>query len=292
VWSGDDFKEEIDKHLRRKYCLSEQIKGRTLMNNGVYSFVRRIVSVVALVMVMLAGWPEASQAQPTGMEPQAEKLLRRMSDYLNGLQKFTVRTENTIEAVLTSGQKLQFASPAMASVWRPNRLRADRKGDILDQEFFYDGKSLTLYNPKENLYATTAAPSTIDAMLDFAREKLDVIAPGAELMYTNAAERMLKESSSGFVVGPSVVGGVKTTHLAFRGAEVDWQIWIEDGSKPLPRKFVLTSKKVTGEPQFTVLMRSWDSNPKLTEKEFTFKPPKGAKKIEFLQLSAETAKPK
>jgi hypothetical protein len=94
------------------------------------------------------------------------------------------------------------------------------------------------------------------------------------------------------VVGPSVVGGVKCTHLAFRGAEVDWQIWIEDGAKPLPRKFILTSKKVTGEPQFIVLIRSWDVGPKFTDKEFTFVPPKGAKKIEFLQLTAEAAKPK
>ena len=121
------------------------------------------------------------------------------------------------------------------------------------------------------MYATTAAPPTIDETLDFAREKLDIIAPAAELLYKNAAEKMLKESSSGFVVGPSVVGGVKCTHLAFRGAEVDWQIWIEDGDKPLPRKFILTSKKVTGEPQFTVLIRSWDVAPKLTNKEFTFR---------------------
>ena len=154
---------------------------------------------------------------------------------------------------------------------RPNKLRANRKGDIVNQEFFYDGKTLTLYNPQENLYATTAAPPTIDEMLDFAREKLDIIAPAAELLYKNAAERMLKESSSGFVVGPSVVGGVKSTHLAFRGAEVDWQIWIEDGDKPLPRKFILTSKKVAGEPQFTVLIRSWDVAPKLTNQMFTFR---------------------
>ena len=119
--------------------------------NSVYCFGRRMVSVVALAMLVVAGWPQASHAQPSGMQPEAEKLLRRMSDYLKGPQKFTVRTENTIEAVLTSGQKLQFASPAMASVWRPNRLRADRKGDVLNQEFFYDGKNLTLYNPKENL---------------------------------------------------------------------------------------------------------------------------------------------
>ena len=260
--------------------------------NRVYYFARRIVSVVALAVVVLAGWPQPSHAQPAGIDPQAEKLLRRMSDYLASRQQFTLKAESTLEVVLTSGQKVQFDSPATLEVSRPNKLRAHRKGDIVNQEFFYNGKTLTLYSPRENVYATTAAPPTIDETLDFAREKLDIIAPAAELFYKNAAEKMLKESSSGFVVGPSVVAGVKCTHLAFRGAEVDWQIWIEDGDKPLPRKFILTSKKVAGEPQFTVLIRSWDMAPKLTDSEFSFTPPKGAKKIEFLQLTAEAAKPK
>jgi hypothetical protein len=240
----------------------------------------------------LAGWPQPGHAQPAGIDPQAEKLLRRMSDYLASRQQFTAKAESTLEVVLTSGQKLQFDSPATLMVSRPNRLRAHRKGDIANQEFFYDGKTLTLYNPKENLYATAAAPPTIDEMLDFAREKLDVIAPAAEFLYKNAAEKMLKEATSGFVVGPSVAAGVKCTHLAFRGQEVDWQIWVEDGDKPLPRKFVLTSKKVAGEPEFTVLIRSWDVAPKLTNAEFNFTPPKGAKKIEFLPLAGEGAKPK
>jgi hypothetical protein len=259
--------------------------------NGVHCFARRIVSVVALAMLVLAGWPQPGHAQPAGIDPQAEKLLRRMSDYLASRQRFTAKAESSLEVVLTSGQKLQFDSPATLTVSRPNRLRAHRKGDIADQEFFYDGKTLTLYNPAENLYATTAAPPTLEEMLDFAREKLDIVAPAADLVYKNAAEKLLKEASSGFMVGPSVVAGVKSTHLAFRGAEVDWQIWIEDGDKPLPRKFILTSKKVTGEPQFTVVIRSWDLAPKLTDKEFVFTSPKGAKKIEFLMLTAET-KPK
>jgi hypothetical protein len=259
--------------------------------NGLYCFARRLVSVVALAIPVLAGSVQPGHAQPAGIDPQAEKLLRRMSDYLASRQQFTLKAESTLEAVLTSGQKIQFDSPATLMVSRPNKLRAHRKGDIINQEFFYDGKTLTLYNPKENLYASTAAPPTIDEMLDFAREKLDVIAPASELLYKNAAEKMLKEASSGFVVGQSVVGGVKCTHLAFRGSEVDWQIWIEDGDKPLPRKFTLTSKKVTGEPGFTVLVKSWDVMPKLTDKEFSFAPPKGAKKIEFLQLTAEAAKP-
>src|SRR5262245_12426163 len=265
-------------------------RGGALMS-GVYCFGRRFVSVTVLAMLVVAGSAQPGRGQPTGIDPQAEKLLRRMSDYLASRQQFGLKAESTLEVVLTSGQKVQFDSPATLEVSRPNKLRAHRKGDIVNQEFFYDGKTLTLYNPKENLYATVAAPPTIDETIDFAREKLDIIAPASELLYKNAAERMLKESSSGFVVGPSVAAGVKSTHLAFRGAEVDWQIWIEDGDKPLPRKFILTSKKVAGEPQFSVLIRNWDVAPKLTDKEFTFVPLKGAKKIEFLQLTAEAVKP-
>ena len=118
------------------------------MNNCVYSFARRIVSVVALVMVILAGWPHPGHAQPAGIDPQAEKLLRRMSDYLASRQQFTLKAESTLEAVLTSGQKIQFDSPATLEVLRPNKLRAHRNGDIVNQEFFYDGKTLTLYNPR------------------------------------------------------------------------------------------------------------------------------------------------
>ena len=259
--------------------------------NAVFCFVRRFVSPVVLAMLVLCGWPQPGRAQPAGIDPQAEKLLRRMSDYLAGRQQFSLKAESTLEVVLTSGQKIQFDSPATLIVSRPNKLHAHRKGDIANQEFFYDGKTLTLYNPKENLYAIAAAPPTIDETIDFAREKLDVIAPASELLYKNAAEKMLKEASSGLVVGPSVVAGVKSTHLAFRGAEVDWQVWIEDGDKPLPRKFILTSKQVKGEPQFTVVIRSWDLAPKLTDREFAFTPPKGAKKIEFLMLTAGAAKP-
>ncbi|MGE5818891.1 MAG: DUF2092 domain-containing protein [Deltaproteobacteria bacterium] len=256
-----------------------------------YCFARRIVLAAVLAMLVLCAWPQPGRAQPAGIDPQAEKLLRRMSDYLAGRQQFSLKAESTIEVVLTSGQKVQFDSPATLVLSRPNKLHAHRRGDIANQEFFYDGKTLTLYNPKENLYATTAAPPTLDEAFDFAREKLDVIAPGTDLLYKNAADKMLKASSSGFVVGPSVVAGMKSTHLAFRSTDVDWQVWIQDGDKPLPLKFILTSKQVKGEPEFTVVIRSWDQAPKITDKEFVFTPPKGAKKIEFLALTSGEAKP-
>ena len=252
-------------------------------------FAKQKFFVVAMIIALTAIWPQLSRSQPTGMQPEAEKLLRRMSDYLSGQQQFSLSTENTIEAVLQSGQKIQFDSPSTATVSRPNRLRAHRKGDITNQEFFYDGKTLTLYDPKQNLYATTAAPASLEEMLDFAREKLDIVAPASDFLYKNFADKMLKEASSGFVVGQSVVTGVKCTQLAFRNAEFDWQVWIENGARPLLRKFILTSKKVAGEPDFTVIVKNWDLTPKLSNAEFSFTPPKGAKKIDFLMLSSGAA---
>src|SRR5262245_19892915 len=105
-----------------------------------------------------------------------------MGDFLASRRQFGLTAETSIEAVLTSGQKLQFNAPATAIVSRPNKMRAHRKGDITNQEFYYDGKTLTLYNPKENVYATTAAPPTLDELFDFAREKLDIIETGTDLL--------------------------------------------------------------------------------------------------------------
>ena len=214
--------------------------------------------VAALAVVLAMFLPTDSRAQSAAIEPKADQLLRKMSDYLGGLQQFRVQTENTLEVVLKSGEKIQFTSPADLSLRRPNNLRAQRKGDIVSQDFYYDGKTLTLYNHDHKYYATVNAPPTIDETIDFARTVLDVYAPGGDLIFKNPYDILTEDVISGFYVGTSVVWGVKTHHLAFRGNTVDWQIWIEDGDKPLPKKFIVTTKWMTGAPQFSVTIKSWN----------------------------------
>lgn len=228
--------------------------------------------------------PSAAPAQPVGIDPQAQKLLRASTAYLAAQKRFTVDTRNTIEVVLTSGQKLQFGTAASGSVQRPNKLRAERQGDLVHQVFLYDGKSLTLYNPGQKYYATVAAPGTLEAMLDYARDSLGVFAPGGDLLYANAYENLMENVTSGFVVGKSVVEGVRCDHLAFRAGDVDWQIWIQEGSQPLPRQFVITTKDVAGAPEFAVVMTKWNLAPQFGERTFDFTPPKDARKVDFLPL--------
>ena len=243
----------------------------------------RAAMVAALLLTVAA--PFAALAQPTGIDPEATKLLKASTDFLASQQRFSVETRNTLEVVLTSGQKIQFDHAARMWLQRPNKLRADRTGDLVEQSFHYDGKSLTLSNPGEKYYATVAAPGTLEDMLDMARTKLDIVAPAGDLVYKNAYDILMTDVTQGFVVGKGVVEGARCDHLAFRAPHVDLQIWIQEGKEPLPRKLVITTRDVANAPQFSVVMTKWNLKPTFTPQTFSFRPPSGAKQVEFVPLA-------
>jgi hypothetical protein len=242
----------------------------------------RLIAPLALLSaaVMLPG----ALAQPAGIDPQAEKLLKASMAFLGSQQRLSADTRSTIEIVLTSGQKLQFDNTVTMSLQRPNKLHARRVGDLIDQVFYYDGRSLTLHNPSQKYYATVPAPGTLEGALDYAREKLDIVAPGGDFLYKNAFEILMQDVTNGFVVGKGVVEGVRCDHLAFRAPHVDWQIWIQEGTQPLPRKIVITTRDIANAPQFAVVITKWNLAPTFNDGLFSFKPPKDARKVDFLPL--------
>ena len=222
------------------------------------------------------------------VDSDAIALLRRTTDYLSSLKQFRVDTNTSIEAVISTGQKLQFDHHVVITVKRPNKLRAERAGELISQTFFYDGKSLSVNLPEQKYYAMATAPPTLDAMLDFARDELGVIAPGSDLVYADAFARLTDKLTSAFIYGEAVVGGVKCQHLAFRNPEVDWQIWIREGDDPWPMKMVITSKQMPQSPQFTVMLSKWDAAQDVTDATFSFVAPAGSHQIDFLPTTAQS----
>jgi hypothetical protein len=171
---------------------------------------------------------------------------------------------------------------ARLSAQRPNKLRAERTGDLVQQVFTYDGKSLTLFNPQDKVYAQVAAPDTLEGMIEFARTKLDIVAPAGDLLNKNAYDILMDGVTDGFVVGKAVIEGVRCDHLAFRAPHVDLQIWVQEGAQPLPRRLVITTRDLDNAPQFAVTITKWNLKPTFGAQTFAFNPPAGAKKVDFL----------
>ena len=161
-------------------------------------------------------------------------------------------------------------------------------GDTDDRQLIYDGKTITLMDKTKNFYTTIAAPADIDAALEHAVQAFNLRAPLADLIYTKSYEYLTEGALSGFYVGLSKVQGVPCHHLAFREKDIDWQIWIEDGPTPLPRKFLITDKKAQGL-QFTAVFTKWNTSPQLEDSLFTFVAPEKAEKIDILPAAAPAA---
>jgi len=73
---------------------------------------------------------------------------------------------------------------------------------------------------------------------------------------------------------------------ALRRAKADWQIWITAGSRPLPRKVVITSRTDEARPQ-SVSLIDWNLKPTFKDTVFKFTPPKGASKIEIVPVKTK-----
>jgi hypothetical protein len=237
----------------------------------------------ALVAIAVL-WPTTSLAQFSGVDSDAVDLLRRTTDYVRSLQQFSVHTQNTLEHVLDSGHRVDSDISAAVMVSRPNKLRAERRGCLIDQIFYYDGKTLTLYNPSDKVYATESAPGTIEEMLDQAREVLGLAVPVSDLVYRNAFSLLMQDVTLAAVVGKAVIGGVKCDHLLFSRPGVDFQVWVADSGPPLPVKYVVTDTETPARPSITTVTSDWNVAPALDDARFTFVPPQGAKAITFMRV--------
>jgi hypothetical protein len=153
---------------------------------------------------------------------------------------------------------------------------------VIDQIFFYDGKTLTLYNPSGNVYAIEPAPGKIEEMFDFTRESLGLIIPVADLVYRNAYPLLMKDVTMAKVIGKSVINGITCDHLLFSRPGVDYQVWVGGNGPPLTYKYVVTDTGIYYRLSISTVMSDWNVDPNVDDERFRFDPPKDAKLIDFM----------
>jgi hypothetical protein len=130
-----------------------------------------------------------------------------------------------------------------------------------------------------NLYTHVEAPGTIDQLVDVLRDKYHRPVPAADLLMSNPYNELMPEVTDVKDLGSGVIHGIECDHLAFRTKDVDWQIWIAQGARPYPCRYVITSKKVTGFPQYTLDTWGWKTGSEVASDSFTLMIPADAKKL-------------
>lgn len=245
--------------------------------------------IFAMAMLALApahGQQAATTAAENPVDPAAVQALKDMGAYLQTLKRFRVTTDLTGERVLADGQKLQHAATASLDVQRPNMVRISTETAQSHRVLTYDGKTVTLYTPAEKYYSSVPFTGSLDALADALETRFGVQIPLQDLFLWGTSAAPIDKIESAMNAGQDIVDNVVCDHYAFRQGTIDWQIWIQAGGKPLPRRLVITNRADEARPQSTSTI-DWDLSPGFKNSIFTFVAPQGAKKIELVPLKSK-----
>ncbi len=231
---------------------------------------------------------EASGKKSDLIEPAAMTALNNMGTYLRSLKDFQVKASVTSEDILSDGEKLTFTHTTDILAQLPNKLRVEVEGDQKSRLFLYDGKTFTLFARRAGYYATVDAPPTISELIGVVNEKYGIDIPLLDLFLWGGPHASTNEITEATDFGPGDVGGITCEHYAYRQPGLDWQVWIQLGDHPLPKKLVLTTLTDDARPLHTSVL-TWNLAPSYNDAAFVFDPPTDAHKIVFAEENTAAA---
>ena len=209
-----------------------------------------------------------------------DQILREMSDFLSSAPSFGFTAHEIIDEV-EEGRRIQYSNTRSVVVRRPNRLAGEVSGDLVNRSFWFDGRSFTLLDREYNTYLQTPAPDTIDNLLDAIEEQLEVVVPLGEMLSQNVYQALTPLIQEATYLGLHQVRGIECHHLGFGQEDLDWQLWVDAGTTPAPRKIVINYRQEFGHPAYQALITDWRVDLELPDTLFEFSAPKGARQIEM-----------
>ena len=226
--------------------------------------------------------PQAAAA--SAIDPLALQAGARMGAYLRSLQAFEVNSSAVLEEVVDdNGKKSTNQVSAAYKVRRPDAFVIDVTAPKKARRFFYDGRAFTVFAPKVGYFATISAPPTIDETVKVIYEQYGVILPLADLFYWGTDAQPTDRVTSAKRLGQETIGGVDTDHYAFAGPGMSWEVWIQRGDAPLPRRMRITTVDDPARPTYTADL-TWKTATSFPADTFTFKPATDARPIAMARV--------
>jgi len=226
--------------------------------------------------------PEAPSA--TGVDERAVALIKGMGAFLKAQPRFSFTVDQSFDVVQEDGEKLEFGGTRTYTVMRPDHLRIDEDSrDKSSRTLYFDGKQMALSIPGDKAYALAKLkqPRDLDTTLTLAHENLDIQVPLANLLRSDPTKDILENLDSAYLVGLEKLGTVECQHIALETDEVDAQLWIATGERPLVQRVLIEYRELEGQPRYTAQFSSWSITPDVTASTFSFTPPEGAERVRF-----------
>jgi hypothetical protein len=242
--------------------------------------------LLALSAIDLAFSAPTTAAPSREIEPRALDLLKAATSRLDSTKTFSFRTRSVPASAGGNGPFASFFADAQFAVLRPDKVRAKVRGEAPPLDFFFDGSTLTVYQPTLNLYATTDEPGTLEALIPFALQRAGVLFPLADVLTGDPQSTLTRRITRARYKGVSTIAGNRCEHGAFAAPGVEWEIWV-DARNSLPCRLTGRLLEMQGAPRFAVDFHDWKLNPALTASSFTFAKPAGAGRLDFRALMGQ-----
>ena len=213
------------------------------------------------------------------VDADAVAALGLISSYLTSLKTAQIKSNGSLDVVTKDGQRIQLDGVTNYKLRKPAGFVIDYDSDIKKRRFYYDGKQFTVYAPTTGFYSTVPAPATNKETLAEIYKKRGIKLPLEDLFRWSDPNGHRDDAlKSAYQVGTATIDGVPTDHYAYREADSDWEVWIQQGAQPLPRKLVIVDRTDPARPTFIARL-DWKVNPALAASDFTFTPNADAKRI-------------
>jgi hypothetical protein len=228
----------------------------------------------------------AAAADSADIDRNAVAALEKMGTYLRSLKAFQVEAAISRDEVEDDGQLIESDSHVELLARMPDRLRVEINNRQRHRLYFYDGTNFTIFAQRVNYYATVPAPPTIGKLAEQLDENFGIELPLEDLFYWGTERSKVGDIKEAMDVGDTEVGGVTCQQYAFRQEGLDWQIWIQQGDYPLPRRLVITTLTDEARPQYSSVL-TWNLAPSFDDAAFQFDPPKDAQRIALAEAKSD-----
>jgi FixJ family two-component response regulator len=190
-----------------------------------------------------------------GLDPEALAALRRMAGCVGSLPTFALRGRTSTELVLDDGQKIRVDSALAVQVRAPGRAHVDVVIDRRTRPATADGHAFAFQGRQARCAARVLAAESLHALVERLRAGSGADLSLRELLALAAGPAGNPSSGAlegALVIGPASIRGTPCEQYAFRQAALDWQVWIQHGARPLPRRIALTVTDDPARPQHCV----------------------------------------